>query len=199
MSAIVVISFTVIYHLVTIFMIRKLKLSTRKICICAIIVAMTIVLDSIRFPLPTGATISLCSPIPLMLMALLVDYKLAFMGGWLCGILALILIPVWSLAHWGQFFVEHMICFSCLGYTGLFGINKKYKVLLGVLLASAISIFAHTGSGVLFFSQNAWDGWNALNYSLAYNLSQNVPLFIICGIVVLSLPLNKIKSIIERK
>ena len=111
MSAIVVISFTVIYHLVTIFMIRKLKLSTRKICICAIIVAMTIVLDSIRFPLPTGATISLCSPIPLMLMALLVDYKLAFMGGWLCGILALILIPVWSLAHWGQFFVEHMICF----------------------------------------------------------------------------------------
>ena len=197
MSAIVVISFTVIYHLVTIFMIRKLKLSTRKICICAIIVAMTIVLDSIRFPLPTGATISLCSPIPLM--PLLVDYKLAFMGGWLCGILALILIPVWSLAHWGQFFVEHMICFSCLGYTGLFGINKKYKVLLGVLLASAISIFAHTGSGVLFFSQNAWDGWNALNYSLAYNLSQNVPLFIICGVVVLSLPLNKIKSIIERK
>lgn len=198
MNAAIVITFTVAYYIVTVFMVRHVKFSTRDISLCAVVVAMTLILQSIRFPLPTGATICLCSPVPLMLLAIVRDYRLSIISGWLCGLLALLLIPGWQLVHWGQFFVEHMICFSCLGYTGIFGTDKRWKIVCGMVLASCLKIAAHLLSGVVFFAQNAWDGWGAWGYSWAYNLSQNVPLCILSAVIVLLLPLNTLKKIVNR-
>ena len=48
----------------------------------------------------------------------------------------------------------------------------------------------HLLSGVLFFSDYAWKGWGAWGYSLAYNLSQNVPLCLLPGVIVLLMPLG---------
>ena len=132
-----------------------------------------------------------------MLLAVVKDYRLAIVSGWVCGLLALVLIPGWQLVHWGQFFVEHMICFSCLGYTGVFGTDKRYKIIGGMVLASCLKIAGHLFSGVLFFSQNAWDGWGAWGYSWTYNLSQNVPLCILSAIIVLLLPLKTLKRIVR--
>lgn len=198
MNAAIVITFTVAYYIVTIFTVRHVKFSTRDISLCAVVVAMTLILQSIRFPLPTGATICLCSPVPLMLLAIVRDYRLSIISGWLCGLLALLLIPGWQLVHWGQFFVEHMICFSCLGYTGIFGTDKRWKIVCGMVLASCLKIAAHLLSGVVFFAQNAWDGWGAWGYSWAYNLSQNVPLCVLSAVIVLLLPLNTLKKIVNR-
>ena len=198
MSTIIVSIFTVAYYIVTIFLVRKVKFSTRDLCLCAVVIAMTLILQSIRFLLPTGATICLCSPVPLMLLAVVKDYRLAILSGWVCGLLALVLIPGWQLVHWGQFFVEHMICFSCLGYTGVFGTDKQYKIIGGMVLASCLKIAGHLFSGVLFFSQDAWDGWGAWGYSWTYNLSQNVPLCILSAIIVLLLPLKTLKRIVNR-
>ena len=111
---------------------------------------------------------------------------------------ALLLVPAWQPVHWGQIFAEHLVCFSGLGYAGCFGNHKRWKILCGILLASVIRICGHTLSGVLFFSQNAWDGWSAWGYSLAYNFSQNIPLCLMSGAIVLVLPLGSLKHVIGK-
>lgn len=199
MNNYIVIIFAMLYYAITIFRIRRLRITTRDLCLCGIVVAMTLVLESVRIPLPTGATISLCSSVPLMVLAIVADYRLSIIAGWVCGLLAMLMVPGWQLVHWGQFLVEHMVCFSCLGCTGIFGTNKRVKILFGMLLAFCLKILGHLLSGVVFFSQNAWDGWGAWGYSLAYNLSQNVPLCVLSGIIVMALPLNAMKQEVSRR
>lgn len=198
-STAITIGFLAVYFAVSLRMLRGLRLDTRSLCVCGIIVALTLILDSVRIPLPTGATISLCSPVPLMLLAILLDKLLAILSGWVCGLLALVLIPVWYPVHWGQVFAEHLVCFSALGYAGIFGSDRRWKILLGILTASLLKLTGHLLSGVLFFSQNAWDGWGAWGYSLAYNISQNVPLCLLCGALVLALPLQAMKRAIGKE
>ncbi len=198
MNTAIVCLFAAAYYGVTFYLLRGVRVNTKGLCVSGLIVALTLLLDSIQFPLPTGATISLFSPVPLMLLAVLVDRRLAILSGWICGLLAMFLIPAWSPVHWGQVFVEHMICFSCLGYAGVFGTDNRRSILCGIVLASLIKIIGHLLSGVLFFSQNAWEGWGAWGYSLAYNISQNVPLCVLSGIIVLALPLKSLKRAIGR-
>lgn len=192
-------AFVIIYYSITFFLIRRTRFSAHNLCLCGIVIAMTLVLETIRIPLPTGAAISPCSPIPLMFLAIVADFRLAVIAGWACGILAVFFVPGWQLVHWGQFFVEHMVCFSCLGYTAIWGTGKKHKLIAGITLASALKITGHLISGVIFFSQNAWDGWGAWGYSLAYNLSQNVPLCILSGIIIMLLPIKTMKQTLNRR
>lgn len=194
MNNTIAICFAVFYYSLAFFAIRHMRFSTRNLCLSGIVVAMTLVLESIRIPLPIGATISLLSPVPLMLFAIVADYRFAIVTGWVCGILAMLMVPGWQLVHWGQFFVEHMVCFSCLGFTGVWGADKRYKIVCGMILASGLKIAGHLLSGVVFFSQNAWNGWGAWGYSLIYNLSQNLPLCILSGIIVMLLPLKAMKQ-----
>ena len=162
--------------------------------VLGLIIALTLILESVRIPLPTGTTTSLCSPVPLMLLAVLWDGRLALVSGWVCGILAMFLIPGWQPVHWGQFFVEHLVCFSSLGYAGLFGHDRRWKVLCGLTLASLLKLTGHVLSGVVFFSQNAWDGWGAWAYSLTYHLTSKVPEGIATGAILLALPVTLFKK-----
>ncbi len=191
--------FVLLYLGFSAYIMRGLRLTTRDLCVSGVLIALTLVLDSIRIPLPTGATFPLLSPVPLLAMALLWDHRLAILSGFLFGVLAMFLIPVWAPVHWGQIFTEHLICVSCYGYAGIFGTDKRWKALCGVILASAIKVVGHTISGVLFFSQNAWDGWGAWGYSLTYNITQNVPLCILSGLIVLSLPIHTIRRAIGKE
>ena len=103
MNNYIVIGFVVLYYTVTLFLVRRVRFTTHNICLCSIVVSMTLVLESIQIPLPTGATIALCSPVPLMVLAIVTDYRLAIIAGWLCGLLAMLMAPGWQLVHWGQF------------------------------------------------------------------------------------------------
>ncbi len=188
-SIIITVAFAVVYMACTLWLTRKIKITTKDLCIAGAVIAMTIVLESIIIPLPTGAAICLFSPVPLFLLALLWDYRLAMLSGWVCGVLIMLLNPNWQPVHWGQFFVEHLVCFSCLGYAGLFGHHSRWNAACGMFLASVLKFFGHTLSGVVFFSQNAWDGWGAWGYSLAYHLSSKVPLCGLSVLIVLLMPL----------
>lgn len=200
MSAkILTIVFLTAYFGVTFYLLRGLKLRTKDITLCGVMIALTLILESIRIPLPTGATMPCFSIIPLILLAVVCDYRLAFLSGWVCGILGILLIPEWQPIYWVQVPVEHLVCFSCMGYAGIFGSDKRWKILCGILLASALKLCGHTLSGVLFFSQDAWKGWGAWGYSLVYNVSQNVPLCILSAVVVLALPLNSMKRAVGKE
>lgn len=190
----VAILFTVGYLLATVWLCRGIRLTARDLCLGGIVCAMTLVLATIRIPLPTGASITCGSWIPLMLLAAVYDYRLAFVGGWVCGILSMILIPAWQPVHWAQIFVENMVCFSCLGYTGVFGSDKRWKILCGGILAIFIKFWAHVFSGVIFFSQNAWDGWGAWGYSLTYHISSKIPEGIFSLVILMILPLGALRK-----
>ena len=190
----VAILFAVGYLLATVWLCRGIRLTARDLCLGGIVCAMTLVLATIRIPLPTGSNITCGSWIPLMLLALLYDYRLSMLSGWVCGILAMILIPGWQAVHWAQIFVEHLICFSCLGYTGAFGTDKRWKILCGGVLAIFIRFWAHVFSGVIFFSQNAWDGWGAWGYSLTYHLSSKIPEGVLSLAILMVLPLSALKK-----
>lgn len=189
-SAVITAVFAAVYLLATGMLCRGLKLNTRALCLGGVICALTLVLATIRIPLPTGSNITCGSWIPLMLLALVYDYRLSMLTGWVCGILAMILIPGWQVVHWAQIFVQQLVCFSCLGYAGVFGSDKRWKAVCGMALAVFIRCCGHVLSGVIFYSQNAWDGWGAWGYSLAYNLSSRLPEGILSILIVSLLPLK---------
>ena len=57
--------FAVAYLLVTVWLCRGVKLDTRAVCLGGVVCALTLVLATIRIPLPTGSNITCGSWIPL--------------------------------------------------------------------------------------------------------------------------------------
>ena len=188
---------TVGYLAVTAWLCRGLRLDARALAYGGLTCSVTLVLAGLSVPLPTGSAITAGSMIPLMLLALVHDPRLAFLTGWITGLLALFLLPLWAPVHWAQIFVEHLTAFSCLGYAGLFGRDRRWKVVLGVGLAILLRFTGQVLSGVIFFSDNAWDGWAAWAYSLTYHLSSKVPEGIVSAAVLSSLPLGAMERALK--
>ena len=191
--------FTIGYLGVTAWLCRGLKLDAKALSLGGLTCALTLVLAAVMIPLPTGAMITCGSWIPLILLAVIYDYRLAFLSGWITGVLVMILIPAWQPVHWTQIFVEHLVCFSCLGYAGIFGSHKRGHVLAGMMLATFLKFWGHVLSGVIFFSQNAWDGWGAWGYSLTYHLSSKIPEGVLTMVIVSLLPLTMMKKALNKK
>lgn len=191
--------FAVGYLGVTAWLCRGLRLNTQSLCLGGLCCALTLVLASIYIPLPTGAAITAGSMLPLMLLAVVYDYRLAMVTGWITGILAMLLLPAWQPVHWAQIFVEQLVCFSCLGYAGLFGREPRWKILCGAALAIFLKFTGHVLSGVVFFSQNAWDGWGAWAYSLTYHLTSKIPEGIVTTAILLALPMSLLAKAVKGK
>lgn len=186
--------FSVLYLAISIYLCRGLKIKVKDLAFGGIVCALTVVLSCIMVPIPTGATISVGYAIPLILLAILCDYRLAIVCGWITGIMCLFFVPTWQPVHWAQIFVEHLVCFSCLGYAGAFGSEKKYKLWFGIAVALTIKLFGHLLSGVLFFSSNAWDGWGSWGYSLVYNFSSSIPESLITILILMFIPINTLRQ-----
>ncbi len=176
---------------------RGLRLNARSLSYGAIAGAMTMILSCIYLPLPTGASISLGSWLPLMVLALCYDHRLAMVSGLLCGMAAPFVLPGWTLVHWAQYFLEYMTIFSCMGCAGLFG-RTKGKMVLGALLAISLRFWAQVLSGVIFYGQYAWEGFGAWGYSLLFHLSGKVPEGIITILILLALPLDRLSKIAKK-
>ena len=196
-SPIITAVFTVAYLAVTAWLCRGVKLDARALACGGLTCAATLALAGVYIPLPTGASITAGSMLPLMLLALVYDPRLAFLTGWATGLLALVLLPLWAPVHWAQVFVEHLTAFSCLGYAGIFGSGKRWRVLLGAALAILLRFTGQVLSGVIFFSDNAWDGWGAWGYSLTYHLSSKVPEGVLTAAILLALPLPAIRRAVK--
>ena len=67
-----------------------------------------------------------------------------------------------------------------------------------MLLAVFLKFWGHVLSGVIFFSQNAWDGWSAWGYSLTYHLSSKIPEAILNMVVVSLLPLETMRKVLNK-
>lgn len=191
--------FVILYYGYSIYLLRGTRFETRDLAVCGLIAALTVILEVFRLPLPTGATVPLLSPVPILLMSLLYDRRKAIMTGFVVGILVILFVPGWAPVHWAQLFVEHLVCFSCYGYASSFGTENRLQVTCGLILTYILSIYGHTMSGVIFFSQNAWSGWGAWGYSIVYNFTEYIPLFIICTVVVLLMPLKQLRKAVRNE
>lgn len=194
-AAALAIIFCVIYYITAILLCRGLRLNVRYMAVGGVLSAVTLILSCILIPLPTGSVITMGAAIPLMVLALIGDYRLAIVTGWITGLLCMILVPAWQPIHWAQIFAEHLVCFSCLGLAGVFGSDKKWKCICGCVLAMTVKLIAHIFAGAVFFAANAWDGWGAWAYSLSYNLSSGIPELVLFTVVVTLLPLQRLKSV----
>ena len=192
--------FTVAYQLFSLYLCRKYRPKLRDLIFGAVACALTAVFSYFVVPLPTGAVAIIGSSIPLILTALVCDFRLAIVSGWVMGILTIVLmLPAWQPVHWAQIFVEHMICFSCLGYAGIFGSDSRRKMWCGIALTLLLQFTSHLLSGAVFFSSNAWGGWSAWGYSLVYNLSQIVTEGIVSIAVISVLPIKNRKLAVSGK
>lgn len=198
MNGIITAVFTVIYHMCTIWLCKGYKLKLRDMATGGLVCALTVLLSCIYIPLPTGGSFTLGACVPIIVLALVADYRLAIITGWISGVLCLLLVPAWQPVHWAQMFAEHLVCFSCLAYVGIWNKNGKVHILVMTAVALAIKLLGHIMSGVAFFSSFAWDGWGTWGYSIAYNLSIWAPELIITLLIVAFLPIKVIKRITNK-
>ncbi len=189
--------FTVLYLGFTVYQCRGLRLNTKSLCLGAIAIAMTCLLSCILIPLPTGASISCGSWLPLMVLALVYDHRLAMVSGIACGCLAPLILPGWSLVHWAQFFLEYLVIFSSMGYAGILGYKSRSSIVLAACLSVCIRVIAQILSGVIFFGQYAWEGWGAWGYCLVFHLTAKIPEAIFTILILISLPLSRLSKLVK--
>ena len=67
-----------------------------------------------------------------------------------------------------QLIVDYILAFGALGLSGLFS-NAKFGFLKGYITAVLGRYVFAVISGWIFFGAYAWEGWDPLPYSLAYN------------------------------
>ena len=192
-------AFTVVYLLVTLRLCKGLRLTAKNLCLGGIMCAATLVLRTILITLPNGSHISLMAMLPLLLLSLVYDPRLAFVSGWITGVLSCFLLAGWQPIHWAQFPMEHLICFSALGYAGLWGIDSKKKVMAGSALAIGLSVLSHILAGGVFFGQFAWEGYGPWAYSIIANLTGHGVEGLITWILIGFMPLKHMKKAIQRR
>ena len=189
--------FTVAFFAVTFFLCRGMRLSARDICLAGLMSAATLVLRCFLITLPNGSHISLGAMLPILLLSLLVNCRVAFCSGWVTGLLAMLLLPDWQPVHWAQPFVEQLICFSALGYAGIFGADRRWKIVAGTALAVVLSVTSHIMAGAVFFAQYAWDGYGPWAYSILANLSGHGTEGLATIVIVSLLPISRLRRTVK--
>ena len=82
------------------------------------------------------------------------------------GVLQLLIDPY--VLYPMQLIVDYILAFGALGLSGLFS-NAKFGLLKGYITAVLGRYVFAVISGWIFFGAYAWEGWDPLPYSLAYN------------------------------
>lgn len=197
MTEILVGIFTVVFIIITAFMMSKVKIDTRTICACGIASAATIIL-SMLVKIPIGindASISFAT-VPIIVLSLIYGTPAGMLAGVVSAILSVFLVPGWAPVHPLQIPVEHYVCFVSLGLAGLYGVDKKYKVMLGVITCYIFKIIGHVLSGYIFFSEYAPEGMSAWKYTIVYNCTSKGIEVVLVVIIMSILPVYAIKKAI---
>lgn len=149
---------------------RRHKITTKEITMIGMSVAISYVLymiPIIRYP--QGGEITFFSMLPTMLLSLVYGRTVGVTGGLIFGLLKI--LNGGFIVHPIQFLLDYVLSNMALGLAGSFGVDKKYKIFLGSLMAGALNTFICIISGVVFFGQYAPSGMNVWVYSAIYNIS----------------------------
>lgn len=140
------------------------------------------------FQMPLGGSITLCSMLPVLLIAYKYGFKWGIGTGLVYGLIQL-LLDLGKALSWGltptalavSFFVDYLLAFAMLGFAGVFGKGLK-QYIAGMCTAVVLRFICHVISGVTAYATwlpKDWQGHLFL-YSIAYNGSFLLPDFAIC-------------------
>ncbi|MBO5347627.1 MAG: energy-coupled thiamine transporter ThiT [Lachnospiraceae bacterium] len=146
---------------------RSKKLSIQQLAFCAVAIALGTVLSNIKvFSFPTGGSITLLSMLVICLPGYWFGLGAGVLTGVAYGVLQMLVDPY--ILFPAQLVVDYLLAFGALGLSGLF-CKRKHGLIPGYILAVLGRYAFSVLSGWLFFGMYAWEGWNPLPYSLAYN------------------------------
>ncbi len=165
-------------------------INSRTLVMIAMFAAIAFVLNSIKlFTMPYGGSVSLCSMMPVMLLAVLLGNRAGLLCGLTLGVLSM--INGVYIVHPVQFLLDYLLPYTLLGVAGFFGYRSKGRVFLGALIAVLLSVSCNILSGAIYFGSYAPEGMNPWIYSIVYNLMSNGVEGVLSMVVLLLLPLER--------
>lgn len=180
----------------------------------AIFAALGYVLDMIGFGMPQGGSVTFVL-IPVILIAFRRGVVAGLITGFLIGLLQVVtgsayFAPLSFIFVVFQVAIDYFIAFMVAGFAGFFrpAFIKAYEnrdkmkmataVIGGAFVAAFLRYLAHVTSGILFFSEFAGEE-NAIIYSIRYNATYMVPVFLIAAFVCVVLFLKAPRLILPNK
>ncbi|MDE5891379.1 MAG: energy-coupled thiamine transporter ThiT, partial [Acetatifactor sp.] len=115
---------------------------------------------------PTGGSITLLSMLAACLPGYFFGLGAGILTGVAYGVLQLVMDPYVLFPM--QLVVDYLLAFGALGLSGLFS-GAKNGLIKGYITAVLGRFVFAVISGWIFFGAYAWEGWDPLPYSLAYN------------------------------
>ncbi len=165
------------------------KLTVKQLVFCAMAIALGSVLSNIKlFEFPTGGSITPLSMLVICLPGYFFGLGAGLLTGVAYGVLQLLIDPY--VLYPMQLVVDYLLAFGALGLSGLFT-NAKNGMVKGYITAVLGRFVFAVISGWIFFGSYAWEGWDPLPYSLAYNA---IYIFSEAAITVIILMLPAIKK-----
>jgi len=128
--------------------------------------------------LPQGGRITLASMVPLLWFALRRGPRWGIEAGIVYGLVHMVISG--DIYYPTQILLDYPLAFGALGLAGAF---KKQQV-IGVGIGILGRFMCHFISGIIFFGQYAWEGWNVIAYSAAYNATYLVPEFVVSAVII---------------
>ncbi len=145
----------------------KINFSAKQLAFCAVSIALAFVLSNIKvFKFPTGGSITAFSMLVACLPGFFFGPVVGVITGVAYGLLNLIVDPY--ILFPAQVIVDYILAFGALGLSGFFAKSKNGLIKGYIIAVLGRYVFAVI-SGWIFFGEWAWEGWNPLAYSLAYN------------------------------
>jgi len=138
--------------------------------------------------LPQGGSVTLASMVPLLWFSLRRGTR---WGVEACAVYGLVRILGGDIYYPAQILLDYPLAFGSLGLAGAF----KTRPILGVAVAMTGRYIFHVISGLLFFQEYAWAGWNSIAYVFAYNATYMVPEFIVSSIIIAIIAQRKLIDI----
>ena len=176
---------------------KSKKLTTKQLALCAVSIALGTVLSNIKvFHFPTGGSITLLSMLVICLPGYWFGLGAGILTGVAYGVLQMLIDPY--ILYPMQLVTDYLLAFGALGLSGLFA-NKKHGLIPGYLTGVLGRYVFAVISGWIFFGVYAWEGWNPLPYSLAYNA---IYIFAEAGVTLVILllpPVRKAFDMVKRQ
>ncbi|WP_281243183.1 energy-coupled thiamine transporter ThiT [Anaerobacillus alkalidiazotrophicus] len=154
----------------------------------AMMAALALILDfvSIKGFWGYGGSVSLAM-VPILLMA----YRRGLSAGLLTGfIVGSIQMFYGYFVHPVQIFLDYAVAYTVVGFAGVFSISvaasktrRMVAIIAGVFVGSFLRFTSHFISGVVWFGIYAPEGMNVIFYSIIYNASYMLPVFLLSTVV----------------
>ena len=173
------------------------KLDVRTLMTVSMFAAIAFVLNTIKiFTMPYGGSVTCCSMMPILLLAVLLGCRAGMLGGLILGCLSI--VSGAYVIHPIQFILDYLLAYTLLGIAGILGYREKWKVLLGAVIAVLLSVSCNIVSGAVYFDSYAPDGMNVWVYSTIYNLMCTGVEGVLSIIVLMMLPLQRFAEVIRK-